>query len=317
MQQTNTYPIAVYNEFRAQLTELKEANEKIVFDYDTPAGEKEARSHIYKLRQTKSAVDKARKAEKESSLEYGRRVDAEAKEIVSEIDAMIDVHEAPLLLKKQREERRVAMLQEKISAMKECAESHRNSASQKIEAALSVLNGIVIDETFGEFFDLATRTKAEAIESLTASYNTQLQAEKDKEELERLRKENEERERAEREKKIAEDAAAQATAAAEARAQAERDAAEKRERQLIEDKERAERAAAEAVEKERLRIEKENESIRALVEKRERDLKHIEEVHNAIASDLIKCQFVANEILAHNLITAIREGRIAHVKIIY
>ena len=70
--------IAVYDEFRGQLSELRDANAKTVFDYEDPKGNKDARSHVYKLRQTKSAVEMARKEEKAESLAYGRRVDEQA-----------------------------------------------------------------------------------------------------------------------------------------------------------------------------------------------------------------------------------------------
>src|SRR3954454_6832415 len=83
--------LAVYNPFRAELAEFKAQNATLIFDYESPKGNKEARSHVYKLRQSKAAVEKARKEEKAASLEYGRKVDAEAKTIMEEIEAMIAV----------------------------------------------------------------------------------------------------------------------------------------------------------------------------------------------------------------------------------
>lgn len=62
----NEQKISAYDPFRAQLAELKTNNEKAVFNYEDPAGNKEARSHIYKLRKTKSAVDRVRKDQKQS-----------------------------------------------------------------------------------------------------------------------------------------------------------------------------------------------------------------------------------------------------------
>ena len=109
--------IAVYNEFRSQLAELKNTNAKMVFDYETAKGVREARSYIYKLRQTKAAVDKARVHEKAVSLEYGRRVDAEAKEIIAEIETMMEVHEAPLLEIERREKVRVEGLNNRLNEM--------------------------------------------------------------------------------------------------------------------------------------------------------------------------------------------------------
>ena len=107
-------PIACYSEFRAQLAQLKADNEAAVFDYADPAGNKEARSHIHKLRRTKTAVDAARKAEKDASLQYGRRVDSEAKEIITQIEDMIAVHESPI---KEIEEREAARKQSILNRM--------------------------------------------------------------------------------------------------------------------------------------------------------------------------------------------------------
>ena len=86
-------PLAAYSEFRAQLSKLREENASLIFDYHDPKGNKEARSHIHKLRRTKGAVESVRKEEKAASLAYGRRVDAEAKAIIGEIEDMIEVHE--------------------------------------------------------------------------------------------------------------------------------------------------------------------------------------------------------------------------------
>ena len=63
--QFNKNEIAAFSEFRSQLATLKHDNSKAVFNYADPKGNKEARSHIYKLRQTKSAVDKVRKEQKQ------------------------------------------------------------------------------------------------------------------------------------------------------------------------------------------------------------------------------------------------------------
>lgn len=109
--------IVAYDPFRSQLSELKTANSKVVFDYESEKGNKEARSHIYKLRQTKSAVDRVRKEQKDASLQYGRRVDAQAKEIITEIEEMIDIHQAPIDRIEQREKDRIAGHQEKMERL--------------------------------------------------------------------------------------------------------------------------------------------------------------------------------------------------------
>ena len=97
----------VFADFYKQLEEAKKVNEQTVFQYETPAGNKAARSHIYKLRQSKSAVESKRKEEKAESLKYGKDLDSEAKKITAEIEEMISVHDAPLKEIEERETVRV------------------------------------------------------------------------------------------------------------------------------------------------------------------------------------------------------------------
>src|SRR3990167_3162589 len=132
-----TTAIAVYDEFRAQLAELKEHNAKLLFDYEDPKGNEEARSHVYKLRRTKAAVDKARQAEKAASLEYGRRVDSEAKEIIGEIEAMIEVHVKPLAEIEEREKKRVARHTDKIEELRSYAAAGAGANTAQLAARLA------------------------------------------------------------------------------------------------------------------------------------------------------------------------------------
>ena len=88
--------IIQYNPVKAEIEALKTLNTSLVFDYDSPSGNKNARSHVYKLRQKKADVERVRKAAKADALEYGRRVDAVANELSTELDSMIVVHQKPL-----------------------------------------------------------------------------------------------------------------------------------------------------------------------------------------------------------------------------
>lgn len=89
-------PVAAFDEFRSQLAELKEGNSKAVFDYRDSKGNKEARSHVAKLRTTKAAIEKKRVSEKEEFLVKGRLVDADAKYLTAVVQSMIEVHEKPI-----------------------------------------------------------------------------------------------------------------------------------------------------------------------------------------------------------------------------
>jgi hypothetical protein len=239
--------IAVYNEFRAQLADLKSHNSAVVFDYESPAGNKEARSHIYKLRQTKSAVDKARAAEKAASLEYGRRVDSEAKAIISEIEEMIAVHQRPLEEIEQRETARKAAHERRLAEMGELAAvGNEDISAADLRARLETLESYAIGPHWEEFEVGAARTKDAARAALVDAIEKREKYEAEQAELARLRREQAEREQAERDARIAAEAAEREKKAAEQRAIAEREAAERREQDLLLERERAERAKADA-----------------------------------------------------------------------
>lgn len=264
-----TGKVAVYNPFRAQLAELKKSNTSLVFDYESKTGNKDARSYIHKMRKTKAAVEDARKKEKAESLEYGRKVDAEAKELISDLEAMIDVHQKPLDEIEEREKVRVARIQGMLKHISECANGFIGGQPQPFGLLLHELEKkVVIDESFGEFREEAEKAREAAINKVKADMAEAAKRREEKEELERLRKESAEREQRERDERIAREAAEKARMKAEATARAEREeadrlaneerlaaarmeaeakaAAEKRELQLKLDAERSEREKLEA-----------------------------------------------------------------------
>jgi len=329
--------IAVYNEFRAQLAELKAHNSSIVFDYEDSRGNKAARSHVYKLRQTKSAVDKARKTEKAASLEYGRQVDAQAKQIIDEIEVMIDVHAQPLEEIERREAERVRAIQDRISTIRDAA-SATDATDAPLSAAalrdrLQEIKAAQIDESFAEFQLDAAKAKDATLAALEAQIAAAEKREAEAAELARLRKEAEERAQREREEQIrreaeqrarehAEAAARREREAAEQKARQERAAAERRELELKLAAERAEREKAEAearaqcaADQERQRIIAEEKARADEIARREADRKHQAKIHGAIIAALAGCG--VGEEQAKAVIAAIRKGDVPHLTIGY
>ncbi|MCG7932322.1 MAG: hypothetical protein N0E44_20065 [Candidatus Thiodiazotropha lotti] len=242
--------IQAYNEFRAQLSELKELNDKLVFNYEDPTDNKAARSHVYKLRQTKSAIEKTRKKEKAESLEYGKRVDSEAKQIVVEIESMINVHAKPLAELEQREKDRIQQHKDHIEGMRKVAEQTEHPDGRMLTAAeyktsLGYLEGFDVQD-MEEFAGEAAVTKDECIKFVRRRLDERIKYEEEQTELERLRIEAEERRQKERDEQIAKEAEERAKREAEEKAKAEREQAEKRELQLKLQAEKAEREKAEA-----------------------------------------------------------------------
>lgn len=261
--------VAEYKPFYAQLAELEASNAKLVFDYDSKKGNKEARSHVFKLRQTKGALEAVRKQVKAEILVKGRAIDSEKAAIEARIEAMIQVHQVRLDEIEQREKDRIAAIQARISDLGFVIEARKSS---DLRERIAHIEAVAIDDSFAEFLADAAKTKDSALakyrDMLTEAERSEAQAA----ELERLRAEAAERERREREEAIARAAveraqaeaarkaeeeraaAARAIAEAEARAKAEREASERRELEL--------KLAAEAAERRRVEAEQRAEQER-------------------------------------------------------
>ena len=332
-------PLTVYNEFRAQLAEWKALNEKTVFDYESPKGNKEARSHIYKMRQSKAAVEKARKKEKQSALDYGRMVDAEAKEIVGEIEDMIQVHQEPIDAIEQREKDRVAAHQAKLDDLKMLLDTdYSQSPSHDLKTQLENLAGVEPDERYEEFAAEAITLWKRVTEKVSQALTAREKYESEQAELERLRQEAAEREQKERDARIAQEAAERAkreaeekaeaeSKAAEAKAKAEREASERRELDL---KLAAERAEREKLEAEQRAIQAEEQAKanaareaeekiqreKAEAEKREANKRHKGKIHREALAGLMADKFISED-QAKAVISLIANGKVPHTKIIY
>ncbi len=93
---TETTELAVFDAVTATLAEAKAENEKLVFDYADPEGEKEARSHISKLRKVKTKISDVHKEAKAESRAFGLKLDGKKNELTAEVEGMIAVHKDPL-----------------------------------------------------------------------------------------------------------------------------------------------------------------------------------------------------------------------------
>lgn len=252
---SNETHIQAYESFRKQVAHL-EAGGAQAFDYETPAGNKAARSHVHALRSLKGAVEKVRKEEKAESLAYGRRVDAQARELTEKLDGFIAVHAAPLREIEAREEARVADLRRRLEWFElasACVDGDGTlRGSNYLMSSLAEVRAVELDDSWGEFLAQAGQAKDDATTVLEKHVAAALLREKEAAELERLREEREEAAKREEARRIAE--------AAEARA---REAAETEARKLKEAHARAIREAEEKAEHER------QEAARALKEQQE------------------------------------------------
>jgi hypothetical protein len=345
---TQDKPLAVYNEFRAQLQELKQQNALLIFDYASKTGNKEARSYVARLRRTKTAVDEARKAEKAASLEYGRKVDAEAKEIIGQVEEMIGVHKQELDRIEREEMEKEAAIRARLEAINFTAQELLQSTSSELKSALAQVKSIALDDSFGELLPEAALRKDDAITKLEAAIIHVSEREAQQEEYARLKADADAREMKERQERLIAEEQARQAAAVEAALKAEREraereataaaqAAEKREREAAEALARAEaqriaaekkaeddRIAAEAkaiadreaaVLAEKLRVQREVERKAAADAKREADQLHVATIQQAAVAALRDLGMMQEA--AHAVVQAIHAGEIPHVKIVY
>lgn len=266
--------LAVYSEFRAQLAELDVLNKTLVFNYEDAKDQKLARSHVYKLRQLKSAIETRRAEAKKESLEYGRKVDAQANTIKAEIESMIDVHMTPIqaieLREKEQETYRtqlIMMLQQKVSFDNVDTVEHyiQQIDYRKLnEAHLPAMN-LLVDET---------------LSAIAKTKEARQKHEADMLELERLRKEAALRQEEEN-AKIRENERL-------AREHSERVEAEQRAK---EDEKRKEEIKLLQQQQELLRLERENErTARAAIEQADAERKAKEQREKDEAERIIRQQ---------------------------
>jgi len=259
--------IVAYKPFYAELAEAEKTNSQLAFDYESKIGNKEARSWVYKLRQTKGALEKARKSEKAEFLRLGRAVDAEAQQIESRIEAMIAVHQVKIDEIEQRETDRVSVIKDRLAALGMLACSV--GGSEDHQKALQQAESILIDDSWSEFVADAAKVKDATIQALKMLIADALKSEAEAAELKRLREEVEARAQKDRDDAIAKAAADKAIKDAEIKAAAEAEKArialanaEAAARQQREDAERRElqlKLAAEQAERARLDAEKKAE----------------------------------------------------------
>lgn len=332
--------LAVFTPFQKQLADLKVLVESSHFNYADQKQNEEARSLIYKVRKVKAAVEKARKDAKQSALDYGRALDGKAKEIASEIEIIIDVHQKPIDEIERRENARKAAHNEKLEFLREHADIPNRGlgeTSGQIQAIIDSVAAFKVDKKLEEFEKEGAQLKAYALSELQKYFNAVKKTEDEAAELERLRKEKEERDRKDREDRIAKEAAERATqeaeekamrekAEAEAKAKAEKEASDLREREAkeaaeraVKSKQEAEERAAKAEQQAKENAEREQrekqEDERREAETREANQKHKAKINNEAASALVEEGLSKAD--AKLVVTAIALRKVPHIKIEY
>lgn len=189
-------------------------------------------------------VEKKRVELKADALEYGRKVDAEAKRITAallEVEEPLKANKEEIDAEKERlraekakkEQDRVDGIMVRIADFGSALAACSTQASAAISAYIATLDAVAIDESFQEFQQQAAEAKAAALEKM----NLLLAGRLELEEQDRKRREEDERLKAERAALDSQRAEMEARQAAEAaKQQAERDRLAAEQRKIDEEK---------------------------------------------------------------------------------
>lgn len=244
-----------YSRTEAALAELREKYSGATFDLTTTAGDKAARAARLDLKTLRTSLEAKRKELKAPAVEFGRKIDDEAKRITAEIVALEDPIDAQIKADEKRREderlereriaaERAAGFRAKIDAIRACVAKSQDLPSERISNGIAQVESIVTDEaTWAEFAAEAEQAKTT---TLAAMKNLRDLAKAREEEAARV-----EAQRLENERIAAEQRAAAEALAAQQKALAEQAAALAAQQKALND------AKAEADRKERERVEAE------------------------------------------------------------
>jgi colicin import membrane protein len=236
------------------IADLKSQYGGVVYEVVTTVGMEEAKAARLAIRTPRYEVERIRKAAKAPLLALGKKLDAEAARIETEllkiegpIDQQIKVEEARKETERQAkidaEIKRVADLQERVSELRGNQMLSASSGSQCISEHIAELEKIVVDASFEEFEAQALDAKEAGIARLRALYAgavaheiEQARIKEERQELARLREAQAQRDA---EAKAARDAEAAQHAAKMKKEREEHEATAKAERQRIADENEA------------------------------------------------------------------------------
>jgi len=293
--------LAIFRPIEAEIAEYKKENEDLVFDYASPGGNKDARSHIYKLRLVKGRIVEAHKTVKADIVAAGRQIDGFKNKLLGDVEEMIDVHYQPIKLIEQEqldlEAARMKALADAEAARIKAEEDAKAEAEAKRLTEIADREAVVRE---AEAAVLAAQEKIAAREAELAAEEHARQAEND---------------RVINEKRIAEEA----KFAAEKAAKAALEAAEKKrlaDIAAVEAKAKADAEAKELAERRRVDAENAKKAAEAAAEqKRQANKKHQSEINREVCARLET--FGISHEHAYSILKALIAGTIPHVKIEY
>jgi hypothetical protein len=149
--------LAPFDKLKAAIEAYKAENKKQVFDYATPAGEKAARSHCYKLRLIKGQNIAIHKEAKADIVVTGKIMDKEKRDIDAAVDEMVDYHMKPInAIKEERDKAAKAIKDAEADALRVAENRRQMQITANEDAAKKVL-----EDANAEAERIAEHNKAE------------------------------------------------------------------------------------------------------------------------------------------------------------
>ena len=272
-----------FDPVKAEMAEFRQENALLIFNYEDPQGNKDARSHIFKLRKIKTVIADIHKEAKAHALGVCKLLDKEKRELTAEVEEWIDVHYKPV---KEIEEREVKAAAVKANAERLEAirlEAERTAERERREEELAAK-------------ETALKEKEDALAYEQERLEAAKQAEINKQEAVKAAQEQAERDKVAATAKVEQDRK-DALAAAEAAKQAAVEVEQERQRK------EAEAAQAEA------------ERLAAVERKRITDTAHRENIEADILSELET--LLEDDDKADNVLQHLKAGYVPHVTINY
>lgn len=318
---------------------VKEQAMSVVFDVNDPKDQKALKSHVYKIRQSKTAFDLYGKELKEQYTQITSKIDAERKVFKNSCDELIEELLQPLVEIETKEQDRKKNHEKNIQDIINLGifDDFQPYNSSHISRRVTALKQITVDSNFQEYESQAKLAKYETLESLEKMFLAQLEVEVKESEAKRIAEEQAEalriqeeeaakQRQVERDERLKREAVEKAEAEAkqrELRLEAEKEALKQK---AIDDAAKAEEAKQQAIKDERERAEREHakaeseklarqEAERMAEEKRQANKAHQKRICAEILQSLI--DLGQSEESAKMLINYIHSGKVAHVSINY
>ena len=321
------------------LAEVRGFVESLTNDVSTKKGRDGIASVAYKIARTKTAVDAVGKDLVDEYKEIPKRIDATRKLLRDGLDEIKDKWRQPLTDYEDAEKERISVLDERLNHIQMLKNSVELTTAYQPSATIldliSKLELIAIDESWQEYKDRAAMAKEAAKVELDKALQTSLTFEAQQAEIAMLKAKQEEKDRLQREEQIrinarheAEQQAMRDKLAAEQREQEAKDAKERAEKQLEQERfEAAERqrvAVERAAEQERQRhleeqkrIQYEAEQARIEADIKAADIEHQRAFNREVIADLLDNTPELTEQQAIKILTAIIRSEVRHISIQY